>query len=398
MRPIMDIAILNRTAMLGAILLLSGCGETSAEQPWAGPNIVNVSTVTATLIPVTLFDTLQGRVKPLRSANIHPQISGIITERLFKQGDRLKKGQPLFQIDPQTFAIDVAIKHAALKRAQADLALQQSQLDRLTELVKTQAVSKESFEAAQFNQQIAAASVLQNQAELQRSQLQLSYSTVIAPINGTIGAVITTEGALVSPTDSMPMAIIQQIDKVYIDVRLPVEKLPQLRQVLAAGDELGVTVELSTTPDDDIVGQILFSGISVDENTGDLTVRIEADNPKLKLLPGMYVRTKIPMPTINAAVIPQQALQRRGNGDPYVNVIVNEKVERRAVTVAGLKQGQYIVSTGLRAQDKVIVAGNEKLRPDVELKQMAWQQLPHTAFHSSSKSSKTISSAKLKED
>lgn len=362
-------AFINSVALSGSVLLLSGCDTSGGSEQWSPSNIINVATMSTELTPVELSSALQGRVKAIRSANIHPQVSGIITERLFKQGDTLQKGAPLFQIDSQNFAIDVEASAAALMNAEAVLALQQSKLDRLSELVVNHSASKEAFETAQFNQKMAAANVQQSKAELARSKLQLHYSTVTAPISGTIGEVITTEGALVSPADNQAMAKIQQIDKVYIDVRQTAAKIMQLRQ---SKQNIPVTILLSDNRNDDMQGHTLFSGISVDESTGDLMVRIEADNPKQLLLPGMFVRVLLPQPAINVVKVPQQAVLRHGNGDPYVNVIIDGKAEPREITIAGIQDGQYMVINGLVAQEKVIIEGNENLRPDVELKQSVW--------------------------
>lgn len=366
-------ALMNVAILLGGAILLSGCVDNQVDEELTPADIIHVATVNTTIAAVQLVDTLQGRVKPLRSANIHPQISGIITQRLFKQGDTLQKGDSLFQIDPQSFAIDVEVKQAALLKSQADLGLRQSNLDRLSKLVKTNATSKEAFDIAQFNQKMAAAGVNQNRAELHRSQLQLNYTTVTAPISGTIGEVISTEGVLVSPTDNKPMAVIQQIDSVYIDVRQTVAGMRKLRQL---PKNVSVSIQPSDSRDDDITGHILFSGISVDENTGDFIVRIEAENPNQRLLPGMFVRVLIPLPLINAVEIPQQSVHRRGNGEPYVNVLAEGKAKQRQVTIAGLKDGQYIVTTGLNAQETVIVTGNEKLRPGVVINATRWSSQP----------------------
>lgn len=362
-------AFINSVALSAAVLLVSGCDTGGGSGQWIPSNIINVATMSTEITPVSLSSTLQGRVKAIRSANIHPQVSGIITERLFKQGDTLQKGAPLFQIDAQNFSIDVEASAAALMNAEAVLALQQSKLDRLSKLVVNHSASKEAFETARFNQKMAAANVQQRKAELARSKLQLHYSTVTAPISGTIGEVMITEGALVSPADNQAMAKIQQIDKVYIDVRQTAAKIMQLRQ---SKENRPVTILVSDNRADDMQGHTLFSDISVDESTGDLMVRIEVDNPKQVLLPGMFVRVLLSQPPIDVVKVPQQAVLRHGDGDPYVNVIIADKAEAREVTIAGIQDGKYIVINGLGAQEIVIIEGNENLRPDVELNQSVW--------------------------
>lgn len=360
---------------------VTACGESvSNEQDFgdgAFASTANVATIDAQFSEVTLYDELQGRVRPLRSAEIRPQVTGIIIQRLFRQGDTLTHGDPLFQIDQDAFEIDIDIKQAALSQSLANLALLQTQLNRLATLDRTEAVSKQAFEDASFNQQIAAATVEQNRAQLEHSKLQLKYARVSAPISGIIGEALVTEGALVISNDAKPMAVIQQIDKVYIDVRQPASKLSQIRKFLDdkgsnSKQGLAVTVQFSEDRAEDIKGSILFSGISVDENTGDLIVRIIADNPNQLLLPGMYVRTQIPRRKLQAIRIPEQAVLRTSSGDPYLFVVVDGNYERRELVIEGIQNGEYLVSQGLSNKDTVIVSGQENLQQGAQLSLSTW--------------------------
>lgn len=357
----------------------TACEKSGTDEAFNYPNTANIATITAELTQVTLFDELQGRVRPLRSAEIRPQVEGIITQRLFKQGDTLEQGDALFQIDQDIFIIDVEIKQAALEQSMAHLALIQSQVDRFTQLDRTKAVSKQAFEEASFNLQIAAATVQQNRAQLKHSELQLEYAKVTAPISGIIGEALVTEGSLVSRTEPQPLAIIQQIDKVYIDVRQPASKLGLLRRLLAneqKNSEQGVKVIVQSSAEsaDDIEGQILFSGISVDENTGDLVIRIIADNAKQQLLPGMYVRTQIPRQKLQAITVPEHAVRRNSAGSPFVYIVVNDKFEQRPVQLEGLQQRRYVISKGINPNDIVVVTGQDNLREGAELVLSDWQQ------------------------
>ncbi|QFU23774.1 efflux RND transporter periplasmic adaptor subunit [Shewanella eurypsychrophilus] len=360
---------------------VTACGESVSNEQDFGDgtfaNTANVATIDAQFSEVTLYDELQGRVRPLRSAEIRPQVTGIIIQRLFRQGDTLTHGDPLFQIDQDAFEIDIDIKQAALSQSLANLALLQTQLNRLATLDRTEAVSKQAFEDASFNQQIAAATVEQNRAQLEHSKLQLKYARVSAPISGIIGEALVTEGALVISNDAKPMAVIQQIDKVYIDVRQPASKLSQIRKFLDGKGSnnkqgLAVTVQFSENRAEDIKGSILFSGISVDENTGDLIVRIIADNPNQLLLPGMYVRTQIPRRKLQAVRIPEQAVLRTSSGDPYLFVVVDGNYERRELVIEGIQSGEYLVSQGLSNKDTVIVSGQENLQQGAQLSLSTW--------------------------
>ncbi|MBL4814205.1 MAG: efflux RND transporter periplasmic adaptor subunit [Shewanella sp.] len=362
---------------LSLSMLVTACGEGVSDEFPQYSNTANIATIAVQMSQVTLYDELQGRVRPLRTAEIRPQVSGIIIERLFRQGDTLSQGDGLFQIDKHAFDIDIDIKQASLRQSQAKLALLQSQLDRLRELDSTNAVSKQAFEEASFNQQIAKATVQQNHAQLAHSQLQLAYARITAPISGIIGEALVTEGALVTNNEAKPLAVIQQIDKVYVDVRQPASKLSQLRNLLEskqgkASKRYTVTVQFSQDRTEDLKGQILFSGISVDENTGDLIVRILVDNPQQTLLPGMYVRTLIPRHRLQAIRIPEQAVQRSSSGAPYVFVAVGDEFEQRTLKIDGIQDGDYIVSQGLKDGDLVIVSGQENLQQDAQLNITTW--------------------------
>jgi multidrug efflux system membrane fusion protein len=188
---------------------------------------------------------------------------------------------------------------------------------------------------------------------------------------------MVTEGALVSRTDAKPLAIIQQIDQVYIDVRQPASKLSQLRSLLdkqsqGSDNVLAVIVQYSSNRDEDIDGKILFSGISVDENTGDLIVRILANNPQRALLPGMYVRTQIPRRQLQAFSVPEHAVQRSSTGEPFVYVVTGDTFEKKQVEIEGIQHRQYIISKGINQGDAVVVTGQDNLQPGVSLTLSDW--------------------------
>ncbi|MGF1885930.1 efflux RND transporter periplasmic adaptor subunit [Photobacterium profundum] len=370
------------TSLLVSALLVGCKGSPFTESLEAAemeqPMVANVSVLKAEKKSVTLFDELQGRVVAFRTAEIRPQVSGIITERLFKQGEMTAKNQPLFQINKEPFLIDIKEKEASLAQSNVNLLLAKRKYTRLQALDKSSAVSKQAYEEAVFNQQKASANVMQNEATLEQSKLNLKYATIRAPISGIIEQALVTEGTLVNKGDSQALAIIKQIDKVYIDVRQPASKLSTLRKLLSKGEAtnqkgLGVNIKLSDDSSEDIVGKIVFSGISVDLNTGDLIVRIVADNLKRTLLPGMYVRTEVPRRSLNAFLLPQQAIQRASNGEAFVSVVTasNDAI-KRSVTLDGIQDHQYVVSSGLKNGDSVIIEGYENIMPGVELNVSDW--------------------------
>ncbi len=391
----MTVDIQKSSLLIASVLvtsLLVGCkGGLFADKTEAAeiepPLTANISVIEAEKKPVTLFDELQGRVVAFRTAEIRPQVSGIITQRLFKQGEVTASEQPLFQINKEPFVIDIQEKEASLAQAKVTLEQAERQYIRLQELDKTSAVSKQALDEANFNYKKASANVMQNSATLDQSKLNLKFATIRAPISGIIEQALVTEGTLVSKGDSQALAIIKQIDKVYIDVRQPASKLPLLRKLVASGTPqeqsvkqktnqrgLGVNIIVSDDNGEKMTGQIVFSGISVDVNTGDLIVRIIAENGKHTLLPGMYVRTEIPRRKLDAFLLPQQAIQRASNGDAYV-VVVTEKgdVEQHVVKLDGIQNFNYVVTQGLHQGDKVIVEGHENLIPGAALNISQWQ-------------------------
>ena len=272
--------------------LLTACGQ--AEQH-AAPQPLPVLTQTAQAAPLKLSEDLPGRVAALRVAEIRPQVSGIVLRRQFEQGTEVRAGQPLFQINPAPFKAEVDTAAAALQRAEAALARAKVQTARLKPLVETDAISRQVYDDAVSQRDQAAADVAQARAALARRQLDLKFSSVEAPISGRIDQALVTEGALVGGADGAPMARIQQIDQVYVDVRQPAAALEAVRQSLAAqpdssGHGLPVSILRDNGAPYGLNGRILFSGVNVDAGTGDVLLRVLVDNPERRLLPGMFVR------------------------------------------------------------------------------------------------------------
>lgn len=259
---------------------------------------------------LAVSETLPGRVNALQTAEIRPQVSGIIKRRLFEQGAEIKKGMPLFQINAAPFEAEVSSAQAGLLRAKAANDKAQQQAARLRPLMKTGAVSRQSFDEAIANARQAAADVAQASAALRRKELDLSFATVGAPISGRIDQALVSEEAYVTASDSTPLARIYQKDPIYVDIHQPAGVYHQLRQQSASqkATTTGVPVKI-LLPGGAVYhqpGRILFSGISVDTATGDVIVRIEVSNPNRELLPGMFVRVEIPRQHYeDALMVPQ---------------------------------------------------------------------------------------------
>ncbi|ALN20385.1 efflux RND transporter periplasmic adaptor subunit [Ectopseudomonas mendocina] len=359
-----------------AVLGLAGC---DAPQQEAQPEPVQVSVMTLTPQTVDVSEDLPGRVAAFRTAEIRPQVSGIVQRRLFEQGADIQAGAALFEIDAAPFKAEVQNAQAALKRAQAVLARARIQVERLQPLVSAEAVSQQTFDDAASQREQATADVAQAEATLARKRLDLKYATVSAPISGRVDQAQVSEGALVSTTDTTPMATVQQIDQVYVDVRESATSLERWRHALgnrlAPGAD-GVPVQIldSSGKAYGLSGRILFSGISVDAGTGNVLLRVQVDNPNRQLLPGMYVLARVPRAHhTDALSVPQQAVLRR-DGQASVWVLgEDEQVQRVPVELGELVGRRYRIVNGLSAGQRVVIEGLDRLAEGAPVKARLWQ-------------------------
>ncbi|WP_429207554.1 efflux RND transporter periplasmic adaptor subunit [Aeromonas veronii] len=352
---------------------LAGCDVAPQEQEAPAPPQVSVLTLTGRELVIS--EDLPARVAALRSADIRAQISGIVQRRLFEQGAEISAGTVLFQINPAPFKADVDSAAAALQRAEAVLARARIQIERLQPLLRTDAISRQTYDDAISQRDQAAADVAQARATLARHQLNLQFASVEAPIAGRIDQALVSEGALVSPTDATPMARIQQIDQVYVDVRQPASALESLRQQAGStAPELAVEILGSNGTPLGMQGHILFSGIEVDAGTGDVLLRVLVDNPERRLLPGLYVQARIPRARYaNALTVPQQAVART-SGQTSVWVVDGQgQAQLVPVNTAELVNNQYRIASGLSAGQQVVIEGIDRLTPGVQVTASPWQ-------------------------
>ncbi len=352
---------------------LAGCDVAQQEQEAPAPPQVSVLTLTGRELVIS--EDLPARVAALRSADIRAQISGIVQRRLFEQGAEISAGTVLFQINPAPFKADVDSAAAALQRAEAVLARARIQIERLKPLLRTDAISRQTYDDAISQRDQADADVAQARATLARHQLNLQFASVEAPIAGRIDQALVSEGALVSPTDATPMARIQQIDQVYVDVRQPASVLESLRQQAGStAPELAVEILGSNGTPLGMQGRILFSGIEVDAGTGDVLLRVLVDNPERRLLPGLYVQARIPRARYaNALTVPQQAVVRT-SGQTSVWVVDGQgQAQLVPVNTAELVNSQYRIASGLSAGQQVVIEGIDRLTPGVQVTASPWQ-------------------------
>lgn len=358
-----------------ALAAAGALGACSADTSSVPPTQeVEVLTLRVAPQAVVASDELPGRVVAFRTAEIRPQVGGILQRRLFEQGAMVRAGQVLFEISPAPLRADADTARATLQKATAAFARARTQAERLKPLVAADAISRQSYDDAVAARDQAAAELAEARATLRRRQIDLGFARVTAPIAGRIGAANLTEGALVTAADTTPLATIQQIDRVYVDVRQPAERYAQLR---AAGGATGpVEIVLASGATHPIKGRILFSGVAVDPATDDALVRVEVPNPGERLLPGMFVRARLPRAAMPAALtVPQQAVTRADDGAAQLAVVdTQDRVHHRRVQLGPIVDGRYVVLSGLRAGEVVIVEGQDRVQPNTPVKQLPWRE------------------------
>ncbi len=365
--------------VLSFVFVLNGCGNEQVSDQ------TQVSTAKVTVISIqpqsiNFSENLPARVHAFRTAEIRPQVGGIIEKVLFAQGSEVKAGQPLYKINSETFEADVNSNRAGLNKAEAEVNRLKIQLERYQQLLPSNAISKQEVSNVEAQYRQAIADVAQMKALLARQNLNLQYATVRAPISGRIGKSFVTEGALVSQADSNTMATIQQIDRVYVDVKQSIGEYERLQAALQSGElsannQKAVQILNSLGQPYNVTAKMLFEDINVDPETGDVTIRIEVTNPERKLLPGMYVRVNIERASVpQALLVPEQAIQRNMNGDPQVYV-VNAKggADVRSVELGQQYEQFYLITKGLKAGEKVVVEGIERIQPNQKLAISAWK-------------------------
>ena len=378
-----------RAALLSAAALLAACGPQSAAPgaPAAGagaaPPPAEVGVVTVAPGAVGLTTELPGRLEASRVAQVRARTPGIVLKRLFREGSDVKAGQPLFQIDASATRATLASAQAGVSRSQANLAQAAAQAERYKPLLEANAISKQDYVNAVAAQKQAEADVAAGQAAVQAARINLAYASVVAPISGRIGRALVTEGALVGQGEATPLAVIQQVDPVYVNFTQSTTDVLRLRREIgsgkfkrAGGDGSLVRVVLEDGSEYEQPGKLLFSDLTVDAASGQITLRAELPNPGGLLLPGMYVRVRLEQAQASdGIVLPQQAVARGSSGDSVMVVGTDGKVAPRPVKVGSAQGGQWVVLDGLKPGEQVMVDGFQKLRGSAPVKAVPWQPL-----------------------
>lgn len=360
--------------MLSGSLALTGCDDKQDQQ--GGQQMPEVGVVTLKTEPLQITTELPGRTVAYRIAEVRPQVSGIILKRNFVEGSDIEAGVSLYQIDPATYQATYDSAKGDLAKAQAAANIAELTVKRYQKLLGTQYISKQEYDQALSDAQQATAAVVAAKAAVETARINLAYTKVTSPISGRIGKSSVTEGALVQNGQASALATVQQLDPIYVDVTQSSNDFLRLKQELANGSlkqENGkAKVDLVTS--DGIKfpqsGTLEFSDVTVDQTTGSITLRAIFPNPDHTLLPGMFVRARLQEGTKpTALLVPQQGVTRTPRGDATVLVVgADNKVETRQIVASQAIGDKWLVTDGLKAGDRVVVSGLQKVRPGAQVK------------------------------
>ncbi|WP_321370419.1 efflux RND transporter periplasmic adaptor subunit [uncultured Desulfuromusa sp.] len=343
--------------------------QTSAPQPPP----VEVTVFTIAPQQTILTRDLSGRTSSYQVAEIRPQVTGIIVDRLFTEGSFVKAGQQLYQIDSASYEAVHASNIAYLRKAEANLKAVEPKAERYRKLVEVGGVSRQSYDDILATLEQARADVAVAKAAVVSSRINLDYTKVFAPISGRIGKSAVTKGALVTANQADALAIVQNLSRVYVDVNQSSAELMKLRKQMTSGNNTGsIKAELILKGEKDpyeLKGEVQFSDISVDEGTGMVQLRILFPNPDGYLLPGLFVKARVPQAQLeNAILVPQQSVVRSAGGATIVWAVGDDNVvNTRPVEVSRALGDKWLISSGLQAGDKVIVAGLQKIKPGAKV-------------------------------
>jgi membrane fusion protein (multidrug efflux system) len=362
-------------AVVASATALVGCSGAKAP---AGPQSpTEVGVITLATRSVGIVDELPGRTVAYRVAEVRPQVSGIIQKRLFAEGSDVRVGEQLYQIDPSSYTAALRSAEAALQRAQANREKAKLLRDRYGPLRENNLVSQQAYDDAVTGFSAAEADVAAAKAQVESARINVVYCQVLSPIAGRIGRTLVTEGALVTSQQSTPLALVQQLDPIYVDITQSSVEMLKLQRALARGElqrdeknEAEVSLTLEDGSEYAEHGKLQFAEVSVDPSTGAVVLRALLPNPQRELLPGMFVRAQLTQAMKSEALlVPQRGVTRNQRGDAVVLVVGDDnRVAERMITTARVIGNDWLIDTGLRAGERVVLDGLQKVRPGTEVK------------------------------
>ena len=375
---------------LSALLVsvLAACGQGDGKGGAAGAKAgapamppAQVGVVTVQLDSVPVITELPGRLEAVRTAQVRARVAGILQKRQFTEGADVKAGQALFQIDASTYKAALASAQATQAKAEANLAQASALVERYQPLQAAKAISPQEFLNAQVAQRQAQADVASAKAAVQTARINLGYASVTAPISGRIGRALVTEGALVGQGEATQLALVQQVDSLYVNFTQSANDVIKLQKAMESGaikkagkHAAAVRVVLDDGTEYPLEGRLLFQDLSVDPSSGQVSLRAELPNPKGQLLPGMYVRVRLEQAQVEGGLLlPQQAVTRGSQGDIVMVVDAEGKVSPRPIKLGGARGNQWVVLGGLKAGEQVMVDGFQKMmNPKAPVKAVPW--------------------------
>lgn len=359
-----------------AATILAGCGKKEDQKQGGPPPKPDVEIVVLHPQPVSLTTELPGRTSAFRVAEVRPQVNGVILKRLFTEGDEVKEGQQLYQIDPAPYQASLASAEATLLRAQASVAVAQATVDRYRPLVTANAVSHQDLDNAVATLKQGQADTASAQAAIQTAQINLAYTKVLSPISGRTGRSAITEGALVTADQTTSLVTVTQLNPIYVDVTQPSSTILRFRRELAAGqlksagaNQAAAKLTLEDGTPYDPPGKLQFSEVTVDQGTGSITFRAIFPNDQDVLLPGMFVRATLEEGIRQDGILaPQQGVTHNERGEPTALVVGQDgKAELRTLVTDRAIGDKWLVAKGLGDGDRLIVKGLQMVKPGAEV-------------------------------
>lgn len=363
---------------VAGLLMGAGYGDLRSahaqQAPAASPLGVTVVTIQRQAVPV--YTEMPGRTSAYETAEVRPQIGGVIQQRMFTEGQEVKAGQQLYQIDPAPYQTALSSAQATLARAKAAVSLAEANANRNRSLIRTNVVSQRDLDAAEATLRQAQADVLAAEASVETARINLTYTRALSPIDGRTGRSAVTPGALVTANQTTPLLTITRLDPIYVDVTQPSARLLQQRRAIASGtlrrenaDQALVHLILEDGSEYPHPGRLQFSEVIVDRGTGSVTLRALFPNPEGTLMPGMFVRARIEEGvTDRALLVPQQAVSRTPRGDASAYVVNAQGIaEPRILRTERAIGANWLVTDGIQAGDRVIVEGIQRVRPGAQV-------------------------------
>jgi len=377
-RTVLIILFLLIIGALSVYFILIAQPKKETDMPMSKASAQAVSVLKLQSESIANTQSLPGRISAFRQSQVRPQVNGIIVKRLFEEGTLVANGQQLYQVDDARFKAALASAEADLKSAGSNIASVKAKAGRYKELVKINAVSRQEYDDLQTELDQARASNAVAQAAVDLAKVNLDYTKVYAPIEGRIGRSLVTEGALVTANQSQPMAVITQMEPVYVDLQQASIESKVLQQASLSGEsEVAVSIMLGNQNQVEYPqqGSLKFSEVTINESTGSIALRATMPNPNGVLLPGLFVRAVLDFGDKQVLLVPQRSTIRQPDGSLTVWVVdANNKASPRSIKAQSAYQSSWIVSDGLKAGETIIIEGYQKIAPNADVITSPWKQ------------------------